>query len=76
MSLSMQMRSLMLHRYFFSMRLCTLRLQGSSGEFGSEEANGERGGDCGTMEKLEEGFGSEREEAGERVGKKSFAFFI
>ena len=41
------MRSLMLQRYFFSIRLCTFRLQGSSsGEVGLEEVNGERGGDC------------------------------
>ncbi len=37
------MRSLMLQRYFFSMRLCTLRLLGSSGELGSEDG-GEAGG--------------------------------
>ena len=51
----MQIRSLMLQRYFFSMRLWTLRLLGSSGELGSE-ANGERGGEW-----MEEGLGSEGE---------------
>ena len=43
-SLRRQILSLMLQRYFFSIRLCTLRLHGSSsGELGVEPG-GDRGG--------------------------------